>query len=146
MNARSACTSSGEAYERRGNELSVLNRIGTQLSAERDIDTLLALILQKSREITGADAGSLYMVERATDNGDVGVDQLRFKLAQNDTMPLPFQERAMPLDKSSIAGSVAVTGQKQNLRGCVSSARGDVLPASAAPSTKCRGTARSRCW
>ena len=115
MNAQSAVRQLGEAYERRGNELSVLNRIGTQLSAERDIDTLLALILQKSREITGADAGSLYMVERATDNGDGGADQLRFKLAQNDTMPLQYKERVMPLDKSSIAGYVAVTGQKQNL-------------------------------
>ena len=81
-----------------------------QLSAERDIDKLLDLILQKSREITGADAGSLYLVERATENGDGGDDQLRFKLAQNDTMPLPFEEQAMPLDKSSIAGYVAVTG------------------------------------
>lgn len=115
MNSQSAVRQLGEAYERRGNELNVLNRIGTQLSAERDIDTLLALILQKSREITVADAGSLYLVERASKDGNGGIDQLRFKLAQNDTMPLPYKERVMPLDKSSIAGYAAVTGQKQNL-------------------------------
>jgi HD-GYP domain-containing protein (c-di-GMP phosphodiesterase class II) len=95
-------------------ELKELNEIGTQLSAQRDIDKLLQLILQKSREITGADAGSLYLVERARDNGG-GSDQLRFKLAQNDTMVLPFEEKAMPLDQSSIAGYVAVTGEKQNV-------------------------------
>jgi len=31
-------------------------------------------------------------------------------------MPLPFEERAMPLDKSSIAGYVAVTGETQNVQ------------------------------
>jgi len=114
MNARGTLLQLQEAYDRRGDELSVLNKIGVQLSAERDTYKLLDLILQKSREITGADAGSLYLVERA-ENGD-GVDQLRFKLAQNDTMPLPFEERAMPLDKSSIAGYVAVTGETQNVQ------------------------------
>jgi len=115
MNAQGTLLQLQEAYERRGAELSVLNKIGMQLSAERDINKLLDLILEKSREITGADAGSLYLVERATENGDGGVDQLRFKLAQNDTMPLPFEEKAMPLDKSSIAGYVAVTGETQNV-------------------------------
>ena len=114
MNARSTLLQLQDAYDRRGDELNVLNKIGVQLSAERDTYKLLDLILQKSREITGADAGSLYLVERA-ENGD-GVDQLRFKLAQNDTMPLPFEERAMPLDKSSIAGYVAVTGETQNVQ------------------------------
>jgi hypothetical protein len=52
------------AVSRKGDELSELNHIGVQLSAQRDIDKLLELILQKSREITGADAGSLYLVER----------------------------------------------------------------------------------
>jgi HD-GYP domain-containing protein (c-di-GMP phosphodiesterase class II) len=115
MNAQGTLLQLQEAYERRGAELSVLNKIGMQLTAERDINKLLDLILEKSREITGADAGSLYLVERATENGDGGGDQLRFKLAQNDTMPLPFEEKAMPLDKSSIAGYVAVTGKTQNV-------------------------------
>ena len=38
------------------------------LSAERDINKLLELILVKSREITAADAGSLYLVERGKDD------------------------------------------------------------------------------
>jgi len=96
----------------RGEELSQLNQIGVALSAERDIKKLLELILQKSREITGADAGSLYLVERAQETGDG--DLLRFKLAQNDSVDVPFEESTMPLDKSSIAGYVALTGRPVN--------------------------------
>jgi len=101
------------ALTRKGDELSVLNKIGVSLSAERDIDKLLELILQKSREITGADAGSLYLVEREGENGRP--DQLRFKLAQNDTVLVPFEEYTIPLDERSIAGYVAVSGRVVNV-------------------------------
>ena len=40
-----------------------LNEIGDGAFFERDVDALLTLILAKAREITGADAGSLYLVE-----------------------------------------------------------------------------------
>ena len=85
------------------------------LTAERDIDKLLALILQKSREITVADAGSLYLVEPAPDgNGDGS--RLRFKLPQNDSVAVAdFQEFTIPLDKTSIAGYVALTGEPVNV-------------------------------
>ena len=100
-----------DALTRRGDELSVLNKIGVSLSAERDIDKLLELILQKSREITGADAGSLYLVERAKpDNGNRA--RLRFKLPQNDSVPVSdFEEYTIALDEGSIAGYVASTGR-----------------------------------
>jgi HD-GYP domain-containing protein (c-di-GMP phosphodiesterase class II) len=100
-----------DALTRRGDELSVLNKIGMQLSAERDIDKLLDLILQKSREITGADAGSLYLVERAKPENGNG-DRLRFKLPQNDSVPVSnFEEYTIPLDEGSISGYVAATGR-----------------------------------
>jgi HD-GYP domain-containing protein (c-di-GMP phosphodiesterase class II) len=105
-----------EKLSRRGDELSELNKIGVALSAERDIDKLLELILQKSREITGADAGSLYLVERAKEAGNGDRDLLRFELTQNDTVKVPFEKSTMPLDKTaSIAGYVAVTGEMQNV-------------------------------
>jgi len=69
-----------EALERKGKELHELNKIGVALSAERDIDKLLKLILEKSREITAADAGSLYLVERGKDEEVQSDDVLRFKL------------------------------------------------------------------
>jgi len=103
------------ALSRRGDDLSELNHIGVQLSAERDIDKLLELILRKSREITGADAGSLYLVERPKEPVNGNGDQLRFKLTQNDTVVVPFEEFTIPLDETSIAGYVARTGRVVNV-------------------------------
>ncbi len=103
------------AISRKGDELSELNKIGVALSAQRDINQLLNLILLKSREITGADAGSLYLVERAKERGNGNGDRLRFKLAQNDTVVVPFEESTMPLDDTSIAGYVARTRRVVNV-------------------------------
>ena len=103
------------ALSRKGDELSELNKIGVALSAERDIDHLLELILRKSREIAGADAGSLYLVERAKDSHNGNGDQLRFKLTQNDTVVVPFEEFTIPLDETSIAGYVARSGRVVNV-------------------------------
>ena len=87
-------------------ELRELNQIGVSLSAERDTDALLTLILSKAREITQSDAGSIYVVEDAAD----GTPRLRFKLAQNDSVPVPFTEFTLPIDDASVAGHVALTG------------------------------------
>src|SRR5580700_10187636 len=75
-----------------GWELEELNRVGIALSETRDVERLLALILLKAREITGADAGSLYLVEQGggTANGPgpegaKGAEKgrhLRFRLTQ----------------------------------------------------------------
>ncbi len=104
-----------EKLVQRGEELGKLNQIGVALSAERDIRKLLELILQKSREITGADAGSLYLVERPPETGGGKPDRLVFELAQNETVSLAFKKVPMPLDTSSIAGYVALTGQSVNV-------------------------------
>ncbi|HLX84937.1 MAG TPA: hypothetical protein VKR59_13630, partial [Terriglobales bacterium] len=58
-----------------------LNEIGVALSSQRNVSVLLTLILKKAREITGADAGSLYLVEEDAHDGR----HLRFKLTQNDS-------------------------------------------------------------
>ena len=103
------------AYSRRGEELSELNKIGVALTAERDIDRLLELILSKCRDITRADAGSLYLVERAQESGNGNGDRLRFKLAQNDSVAVGFEEFTIPLDETSIAGHVALSGAPVNV-------------------------------
>ncbi len=89
-------------------EIDELNRIGTALSAERDVDKLLAMILRKSREITGADAGSLYLVEEGADGN---MRRLRFALAENDSVSVPFRQVTMEISSRSIAGYVAMTGE-----------------------------------
>src|SRR5260370_33448529 len=87
-------------------ELEELNRVGTALSEIRDVEQLLDLILKKAREITSADAGSLYLVENGGASADDGlrVPQLRFKLTQNDSVQFPFSEHTLPLTENSMAG------------------------------------------
>jgi HD-GYP domain-containing protein (c-di-GMP phosphodiesterase class II) len=97
--------------ERLSMELYELNNIGVRLSAERDLKALLELILTKAREITHSDAGSLYMVEE----DEAGQRRLRFSLAQNDSVEVPYREFTMPLNAQSVAGYVALTGQVVNL-------------------------------
>jgi HD-GYP domain-containing protein (c-di-GMP phosphodiesterase class II) len=92
-------------------ELGELNAIGLQLSAERDLDVLLETIVTKAREITGSDAGSLYLVEEPPD----GRPRLRFALAQNDSVAVSFQTVTLPLDGGSVAGHVALTAEVVNL-------------------------------
>jgi HD-GYP domain-containing protein (c-di-GMP phosphodiesterase class II) len=115
LGKRNAIAQLERAYSRRGEELSELNKIGVALSAERDIGRLLELILSKCREITRADAGSLYLVERTQEAGNGNGDRLRFKLAQNDSVAVSFEEFTIPLDDASIAGHVALTGAPVNV-------------------------------
>jgi len=117
-------------------EIHELNAIGAALSAEHDTEKLLEMILTKSREITRADAGSLYLVEEQpveTDktqaDEEVVIDGvkvatpkqqntrkiLRFKLAQNDSIAIPFREVVMDISDKSVAGYVALTGEPVNI-------------------------------
>ena len=92
-------------------ELSELTAIGVQLSSERDISVLLATILGKACEITRSDAGSLYLIEEDAD----GTRRLRFALALNASVPIAFRVRTLPLDSTSVAGHVALSGEVVNL-------------------------------
>jgi HD-GYP domain-containing protein (c-di-GMP phosphodiesterase class II)/response regulator of citrate/malate metabolism len=102
------------AVARKGEELHELNKIGVARGAARDINKLLELILAKSREITAADAGSLYLVERPKGK-DGADDKLSFELTQNDSVVLPFEKSKMPITETSIAGFAAVTGSSVNV-------------------------------
>lgn len=89
-------------------ELRELAGIGVALMTERDHGRLLGKILQKARELTGSDAGSLYLLEE----GEDGHPRLRAQLAQNDSVPeVPFVSFTLPIDRSSLAGYAAVTGE-----------------------------------
>lgn len=98
-----------EGNDRR-RELSDLTRVGGALSTQRDLLSLLDMILTHARRITASDAGSVYLVERP-DGGEVPTS-LRFKLAQNFTLPaLPLTESTVPIDHTSLAGYTAATGE-----------------------------------
>src|SRR5690242_8277326 len=90
---RNACDHArvGREADATRRDLERLNQIGVGLSAERDTDALLGLILEKAREITSSDAGSIYLVE----DSPGAAPRLRFKLAQ--------------IDAASVAGHVALT-------------------------------------
>ena len=92
-----------------------LIKVGIALSSTRDLNKLLDLILTEARDLTNADAGSVYLLEG---------DTLRFVSSQNQTLfdrlgeekaRALFEEFTIPLNKESIAGYVAVTRQLLNL-------------------------------
>jgi HD-GYP domain-containing protein (c-di-GMP phosphodiesterase class II) len=92
----------------RTRELEQLNQIGIALSALRDHDALLEMILSKARELSRSDAGSLYLLDQEPGIGRV----LRWKLAQNDSIDVDdFEEMVLPVTKKSLAGYVALTGE-----------------------------------
>ena len=97
--------------EHRTKEIKKLSQIGSMLMMEKDLDKLLYQILLKSREITNADAGSLYLIEEK----EATEKYLRFKLSQNDSLDISYEEFTMPISKKSIAGYVAVTGESLNI-------------------------------
>lgn len=83
-----------------------LVRVGIALTAERDLDRLLRLILTTSRELVHADAGSLYLIEERE-----GQRVLRFTLAQNDSVGPSMVAATMAVNPDSLAGYVAGTGE-----------------------------------
>lgn len=87
--------------------LQKLNKIGIALTSERDIGKLLELILKESISITNCDAGSIYIKEI----NEFGTPVIRFKNAINLSREVKFNEFTLNLDKKSIAGYVAMTGE-----------------------------------
>ena len=115
INSRRVIEQLDNALVRKSQELHELNNIGVALSAERDINKLLELILAKSREITAADAGSLYLVKRGKEHDASADDQLSFELTQNHSVSVPFEKRSVPLNETSISGYAALTGAIVNV-------------------------------
>jgi len=95
-------------------ELKELTDIGIALSSEKDLNILLGMIVEKGRLLTGADAGSLYIVEGEALEGRPR-KRLRFKIAQNDSIAAPYTEFTLEINKSSIAGYIASTGKILNI-------------------------------
>ncbi len=88
-------------------ELGELIECARAIETERDIEKLLGVILEKSRFITGADAGSIYVVE--TDAA--GQRQLKFKLSQNDSGTFDSREFTIAVSARSMAGAAALHAQ-----------------------------------
>lgn len=97
-----------------------LNQVGMALMSERNLDALLNLILEKAMELTGSDAGCLYLVEaedgRDEEPGDYWSNKrIRFKLTRNGSVAFDFAEMTMPPSKSSISGFAMLEGKPLNI-------------------------------
>lgn len=93
-----------------------LIELSTALSKHNDLDTLLALILEKSCDIMNADAGSIYIREREGP-GRPFTDKLRFKVSFNYSIEFKASEEfTIDINKNRIAGYVAATGENLNIR------------------------------
>src|SRR5687767_5894108 len=91
----------------RTRELQQVADVGAALSTVRDHSVLLTMILSKARELSRADAGSLYLLDTVG-----GRQVLRWKLAQNDSIDVEaFEEKILPITRKSLAGYVAMTGE-----------------------------------
>jgi HD-GYP domain-containing protein (c-di-GMP phosphodiesterase class II) len=116
-----APTAAAQAAEDRSHyELSQLVATARALSSERDIGKLLALILESCRQVTGADAGSVYVMEDdppAVAAAAVAAPKkrLRFMLSQNDSIQIDFKEFTLAVDDKSIVGQAALSGQPINI-------------------------------
>lgn len=106
MEAHGRAESRGKWLNRYRYELGELVEIARMLSTEREIGKLLGLILEKARFITGADAGSAYVVEG--EDPDMSRRCLRFKLTQNDSVQFDWREFTIPISQQSIAGATAL--------------------------------------
>ncbi|WP_394825323.1 HD domain-containing phosphohydrolase [Pendulispora albinea] len=110
LEAKVHAESRAKSLRRYRYEVAELVDIARAMTTERDVNKLLTVILEKSRFITGADAGSIYVAE-----GDEKNPQLRFKLTQNDSVTFDSREFVMPLSNRSIAGSAARSKKPINI-------------------------------
>lgn len=80
-----------------------------ELSRYKEESVLLDRILYKAREVSGAEAGTIYLIEG---------NELVFAYAQNDALAdpsspnlTPYQDQRLPLSTRSLAGYVAISGE-----------------------------------
>ncbi|MDW7675621.1 MAG: HD domain-containing phosphohydrolase [Bacillota bacterium] len=94
-------------------QLDNLLAIGIALSAEKDRNKLLEMIISEARRITNADAGTLYLREK---------EQLKIKIIHNQTMNTFLGGKGeevdlppVPLALEYVSGYCAITGQSINI-------------------------------
>lgn len=77
-----------------------------EISSPQPIEELLRRVLLKSRQLTGAEAGTIFLVR-----GSGSARRLEASNAQNDVVPLEPAQIVVPVNPSSIAGFTAITGE-----------------------------------
>ena len=103
LEERTISARSRRALAERTRAIENLNQIGISLAAETDPRNLIREVLTRARDLTQANAGSLYLIEPHDPQ------TLRFQVAQNDSVAIDFEDHSLPVDTASIAGYVAST-------------------------------------
>ncbi|MCR5290730.1 MAG: GAF domain-containing protein [Treponema sp.] len=104
-----------QKYLNREEKLQAILETEKHLGEIQDVDVLFESILTEARNIVNADAGSIYIVDHSN---------LKIRYAQNDTnqrklepgKKLPYTYFAFPINKKSIAGYVALSGEPLNIQ------------------------------
>ena len=104
---------SQQSIQRKDYVLRELLEIGKSLNSFSNLQALLSIILEKSRHMIGADAGSIYVVEGH--DGPAEARKLHFKLMQNDSITCDFEEFEMPVSTKSMAGAATVMKRSINI-------------------------------
>lgn len=94
----------------RRQRMAQLSEIALALSTQMEFGDLLQTILLEARRLAGCDAGSIYLIDQSDDGA-----ALVFKLAQNDSVEVPFVEKRLPRTAESLAGYVAVSGTELDI-------------------------------
>jgi HD-GYP domain-containing protein (c-di-GMP phosphodiesterase class II) len=110
---RMTCASIDLELERSRHENEMMIKIGRALSQERNIKKLLAIILAHARDVTNADAGSIYIVEGHDE--DILQRKLRFEVSQNDSRDLPGGSVVMQVSAASIVGQCVLSSDRINI-------------------------------
>lgn len=95
-------------------KLNTIMRLGVEITEVKDVDVLLERILLEARQLTNADAGSIYIKE---------ADKLKFSYTQNETQQkklqpgkkLIYSTFSIPINNQTISGYVANTGEAVNI-------------------------------
>ncbi|MEZ4743476.1 MAG: GAF domain-containing protein [Bdellovibrionota bacterium] len=99
--------------EKASQEVKYVLSISRELNGERNIKKLLNLILFKAREITNADAGSIYTTEIPGKNVKEG--KLHFRFTQNDSIKQNLNEFELQISDQSIVGSAVIHNTTINI-------------------------------
>ncbi len=89
--------------------LEQLNEIFIDLSAERNPQRLLATILRRSLDLTGATGGTLYMIQEIDSEL-----HFRIKISAERGKEVRFSEQMLKVVENSICGYVAITAKSLN--------------------------------
>jgi HD-GYP domain-containing protein (c-di-GMP phosphodiesterase class II) len=97
--------------ETESERLRTLLTVSEELDNTADLDSLLDLILSQARSFTSADAGTIYLIEgdrlRISYNSQSG----RLTAGDGQDNRSLYLDLTIPMDRTSIAGYVAVTGE-----------------------------------